>query len=171
MAAAPRYTEVEWGQLVAEFRLGTFSGYRYMKGGWPLTTLGSLHRPAPSGQADVPLATAKGISLGTTLGQVRLAYGRLHFVGVDKWRAANSITFVVDALREPEPHPAKSSRSSWGPAATSENCPSRPDSHGKERTHIAVLDVVQETCPPIRETYIATLFARLPQRSSTVGRS
>lgn len=27
----------------------------------------------------------------------------LHFVGVDKWRAANGIIFVVGALREPEP--------------------------------------------------------------------
>lgn len=107
MAAAPRYTEVEWGQLVAEFRLGTFSGYRYMKGGWPLTTPGPLRRPAPSGQADIPLATAKGISLGSTLGQVRLAYGKLHFVGVDKWRAANGIIFVVDAPREPEPPSSK----------------------------------------------------------------
>jgi hypothetical protein len=103
----PRYTEVEWGQLVAEFRLGTFSGYRYMKGGWPLTTPGPLRRPAPSGQADMPLATAKGISLGSTLGQVRLAYGKLHFVGVDRWRAANGIIFVVGAPREPEPPSSK----------------------------------------------------------------
>jgi hypothetical protein len=53
------------------------------------------------------LATAKGISLGSTLGQVRLAYGELHFAGVDKWRAANGITFVVDALRDPEPTSSK----------------------------------------------------------------
>lgn len=103
----PRYTEVEWGQLVAEFRLGTFSGYRYMQGGWPLTTPGPLRRPAPSGQADVPLATAKGLTLESTLGQVRVAYGKLQFVGVDKWRAANGIIFVVDALREPEPPSSK----------------------------------------------------------------
>ena len=37
----PRYNEVEWGELMAEFRLGSFSGYRYVKGGWPLTTPGS----------------------------------------------------------------------------------------------------------------------------------
>jgi hypothetical protein len=36
-----------------------------------------------------------------------LAYGKLHFVGVDKWRAANGIIFVVDASREPEPASSK----------------------------------------------------------------
>jgi hypothetical protein len=103
----PRYTEVVWGELVAEFRLGTFSGYRYIKGGWPLTTPRSLRRRAPSGQADMPLATSMGISLASTLGQVRLAYGKLHFVGVDKWQAANGTIFVVGALREPEPPSSK----------------------------------------------------------------
>jgi hypothetical protein len=40
-----RYSEVEWGELVAEFRLGVFSGYRYLTGGWPLTAPGFLtHR-------------------------------------------------------------------------------------------------------------------------------
>jgi hypothetical protein len=53
------------------------------------------------------LATAKGISLGSTLGQVRLAYGDLNFAGVDKWRAANGTIFVVDALRDPEPSSSK----------------------------------------------------------------
>ncbi len=155
----PRYTEVEWGQLVAEFRLGAFSGYLYMRGGWPLTTPGSPRQAPPSGRAGLDLATTKGNSLGSTLGQVRLAYGKLHFVGVDKWRAANGIIFVVDALRDLSPRPARSSRSSWGPAATSENCPSRPAATFKERTHIAVLCVVQGTCSPIRETYIATDLA------------
>ena len=30
----PRFTEVEWNDLVLEFRAGIFSGYRFMKGGW-----------------------------------------------------------------------------------------------------------------------------------------
>jgi hypothetical protein len=44
---APRYTEVEWGDLVAEFRLHTFSGYRYIDGGFPLTTPGSPREARP----------------------------------------------------------------------------------------------------------------------------
>jgi hypothetical protein len=31
----PPYAEEELGERVAEFRLETFSGYRYRKGGWP----------------------------------------------------------------------------------------------------------------------------------------
>lgn len=101
-----RYREVEWGELVAEFRSGTFSGYRYLRGGWPLTTPGSPGRPPPSLHRP-HLATAKGASLGTTLGQLRSAYRELRFVGVDKWQAANGVIFVVDAVKEPEPPSSK----------------------------------------------------------------
>jgi hypothetical protein len=93
---------VYWGELVAEFRLGTFSGYRYMKGGWPFTTPGLSAGRRLQGRRTFLWPPPRG-SLGSTLGQVRLAYGKLHFVGVDKWRAANGIIFVGDALREPEP--------------------------------------------------------------------
>ncbi len=99
----PRYNEVEWGELVAEFRLGSFSGYRYLKGGWPLTTAGSPSGPSSSQSHGPYLATAKGISLGSTLGDVRAAYGKLSFIGVDKWRPVNGIVFVVNAEHEPEP--------------------------------------------------------------------
>jgi len=34
-------TEPSFGDLVAEFRLSKFSGFRYLKAGWPLTTPGS----------------------------------------------------------------------------------------------------------------------------------
>jgi hypothetical protein len=99
----PRYNEVEWGQLVAEFRLGSFSGYRYLKGGWPLLAPGSPSGSSSSRSHGPYLATAKGISLGSTLGEVRAAYGKLNFIGVDKWRPANGIVFVVNAEHEPEP--------------------------------------------------------------------
>ncbi len=99
----PRYNEVEWGELVAEFRLGSFSGYRYVKGGWPLTTPGSPSGPSSSQSHGPYLATAKGISLGSTLGEVKSAYGKLSFIGVDKWQPANGIVFVVNAEHEPEP--------------------------------------------------------------------
>jgi hypothetical protein len=98
---------VEWGKFVAEFRSGRFSGYRYLKGGWPLTTPGSPRRPSPSQLRGPHLATAKGISFGYTLGQLRSAYGQLRFAGVDKWKAANGVVFVVDAAKEPEPPSSK----------------------------------------------------------------
>ena len=87
--------------------MGIFSGYRYLKGGWPLTTPGSPRRPSPSALHGPHLATAKGISLGSTLGQLRSAYGDVRFVGVDKWQAANGVVFVVEAAREPEPLSSK----------------------------------------------------------------
>jgi hypothetical protein len=53
------------------------------------------------------LTTAKGISLGSTLLQLRSAYGDLRFIGVGRWQAANGVVFVVDATREPEPPSSK----------------------------------------------------------------
>jgi hypothetical protein len=98
-----RYTEVEWGDLVAEFRLNRFSGYRYVKGGYPLTTRGSPRESSPPTTASPPLATATGTSLGSTLGQVRVDYPLLHPVGTDRWRAANGLVFVDEARHSPEP--------------------------------------------------------------------
>ncbi|HVC86169.1 MAG TPA: hypothetical protein VNC40_01940 [Gaiellaceae bacterium] len=80
----PRYTEVVWGGLSAEFRVNVFSGYRY-RGVKP------------------KLATATGISLGNTLAQVRAAYGKLVFVGTDRWRAPNGLVFYDNAMHDPEP--------------------------------------------------------------------
>lgn len=102
-----RYTEVEWGELVTEFRLGRFSGYRYLKGGWPLTTPGSPGRPSPSQLHGPPLATAKGITLGSTLGQFRAAYANARFIGVNRWRVRSGLVFVVEASREPAPTSSK----------------------------------------------------------------
>jgi len=100
---SPRYTEVVWGDLAIEFRSSIFSGYRYMKGGYPITTAGSPHEAHPPKSPTPKLATATGISLGNTLAQVRAAYGRLAFVGTDRWRAANGLVFYDDAMHDPEP--------------------------------------------------------------------
>lgn len=98
-----RYTEVEWGDLVAEFRLSKFSGFRFLKGGWPLATPGSPREASPPKTVFPKLTTATGISLGSTLAQLRRSYRSLRFVGTDKWRSANGLTFVDDANNDPEP--------------------------------------------------------------------
>ena len=97
---APRYTEVEWGDLAVEFRSGTFSGFRYIAGGLPPTT---YRAPSPPKPVSPRLATAGGITLGSTLAQVRSTYGRLQRIGADMWRASNGLVFVDSAKRDPVP--------------------------------------------------------------------
>lgn len=94
-----RYTEVAWGHLYAEFRAGTFSGFRYIENGWPPKRYGlKVHR------SDLPkLSTARGVTLGNTLGEVRAAYGRLRFVGTDRWGSRDGLVFYDNAERDPEP--------------------------------------------------------------------
>lgn len=99
----PRYSEVEWRDLVAEFRLGKFSGYRFIEGGYPITTPGSPRETSRAKAVFPQLATARGISLGSTLAQLRAAYGVLHRVGADMWRSGNGLIFVDDGKRDPVP--------------------------------------------------------------------
>ena len=79
----PRYTEVEWGGLSAEFRLGVFSGYRYR------------HTASPR------LATATGVTLGTTLGRARAAYGGLERRGAILWQAPDGLILVDGSKGDP----------------------------------------------------------------------
>jgi hypothetical protein len=80
-----RYTEVFWGGLSAEFRSNVFSGFRYRTGRGPR------------------LATAKGITLGSSMTALRRAYGALRFVGTDRWGAAGLVFYddgkPLDATR------------------------------------------------------------------------
>ncbi len=98
----PRFTEVEWGDLVAEFRAKTFTGSRYAEGGYPLPTPGT--RRVPSRMKPYPrLATSKGITLGSTFAELRQRYGELRVAGASEWRAANGLIFIDNAKRDPSP--------------------------------------------------------------------
>ena len=94
-----RFTEVEWGDFAAEFRLNVFSGYRYA------TRLQQiLGAPHDSLSTVWPrLATAKGITVGDTLAQLHLAYGKLHWTGPNKRHTTNGLFFVDDGTRSPAP--------------------------------------------------------------------
>ena len=96
-----RYTEVVWGDLDAEFRGSVFSGYRYVNGGYPLVTPGSP-RPIKPSSVTPRLATSRGITLGSTLAQVRVAYGTLHRIGADAWRAGR-LSFADNQAHDPVP--------------------------------------------------------------------
>jgi hypothetical protein len=101
-----RFTEAVWGDLAVEFRSNRFSGYRYVAGGFPLETPGS---PKEKDQLSVTpvLRTAAGISLYSTLAQLRSAYGYLKRTGADWWQAPNGLFFMDNALRDPVPPASK----------------------------------------------------------------
>jgi hypothetical protein len=100
-ACGRRYTEVEWGDLIAEFRSSRFTGYRYRRGGYPLATPGSPRQSRPS--VGPRLMTAAGITLGSTLRQLRAAYPTLRVAGASMWRAANGLVFLDNAKQDPAP--------------------------------------------------------------------
>jgi hypothetical protein len=96
---SPRFKEVAWQHLYVEFRSGKLSGFRYILDGWPPRTYGTH----PIARAQPRLAVANGITLGATLGQLRHTYGRLRFVGTDRWQGSDGLIFYDNAQHDPEP--------------------------------------------------------------------
>ena len=90
-----RYSEVAWHDLIAEFRLGSFSGYRFATGG----SAGWSPYDRVSPKLLLPrLTTARGITLGSTLRALRAAYPGLTRSGALKWKAPNGLIFVEGPL-------------------------------------------------------------------------
>jgi hypothetical protein len=99
-----RYKEVAWGHLYAEFRDGRFSGFRYMTARWLPQR---VEKSTPSTAVRPKLTAAKGVTLGSTLGQLRARYGRLDLIGTDRWKTPDGLVFYDSAKRAP---PSASSR-------------------------------------------------------------
>lgn len=94
----PAYTEVAWQHLYVEFRHGRLSGFRYIEEGWPPARYGE-HRIA----SDLPrLVTSRKITLGSTLGQARAAYGRLTPVGTNRWQTPDGLVLYDNATNYPD---------------------------------------------------------------------
>jgi hypothetical protein len=88
------FREVAWHDFIAEFRLGTFTGYRFATGGFPLPGPGSPDDRVSPNFATPALSTTRGITLGSTLKELQSAYPQLTRSGALKWTAPNGLIFV-----------------------------------------------------------------------------
>ena len=91
----PEWTQIEWHDLVVEFHVGVFSGYRDILGGWPPTSNKTGRSPDPS------VATSNGVGLGGTLGQLKSAYPDAYQSGSFTWTSPDGIHFVIESVNYP----------------------------------------------------------------------
>ena len=92
----PRWTEVVWGDLAAEFTGDRFTGYRYASA---VVRRFTVRSRATTGLPR--LATTNGITLRSTLRQVRSVY-RLRWSAPGRWHSGN-LVFVSNAQHSPAP--------------------------------------------------------------------
>ena len=83
------YRNVEWSDLIAQFKQGRLVGYRY----W-ITK--------PNQKVTPRLFTAAGITLGSTFAAVKRAYPHLTQTGTDFWNSGG-LTFGLASSRYPSP--------------------------------------------------------------------
>jgi hypothetical protein len=95
---AGAYSELAWDDLTVQFLHGRFHGYRYQVAGWV-----ALSPSGPSVTADPRLATPQGISIGSTMGELRKAYTSLRQSGNDLWRSSDGIVFAFPPAGLPKP--------------------------------------------------------------------
>jgi hypothetical protein len=65
--------------------------------GWPPLRFGVK----PHASTAPRLATARGVTLGSTLAAARTAYGRLDLIGTDRWRTRDGLVLYDDPRRGP----------------------------------------------------------------------
>lgn len=83
------YRNVEWGDLIVQFKRGRFAGYRF----WVTE---------PDRAVTPKLSTAAGITLGSTFAEVKSAYPHLTQTGTDFW-SASGLTFGLRNSKYPSP--------------------------------------------------------------------
>jgi hypothetical protein len=94
-----QWIQLEWNDLIVEFLDGRLIGYRYLLGGYDSTQTAIDRQSTP-----VPkLATETGISLGSTLGQVKATYPGLVQTGSFAWTSQDGIHFAAYSNSYPSP--------------------------------------------------------------------
>jgi hypothetical protein len=95
----PEYTQAAWHDLVVQFRSGRFTGYRYLPDGKFLTgSSNGLGAPL-----NPKLATAAGITLGSTWRELKAAYPSLRSSGTNFWSTTPGVVFMIESAASTPP--------------------------------------------------------------------